>query len=395
MREDSKLCRLCAKSIKNLSAVSLFERSRKSLIRRIFQLTGVKLKNISNIPTAMCSDCETELSRAYEFREHCISAQKYFSSAKYKTHVGQSKKESKSNSKIDFESALVKEEVMLCAPEDVKTELEKSLEDIPNTVAHADCEFLALNEDEIAHASYDEQELEPLDQKIEDTTYKPAQRHTTVESIEEELETTIGDSEKPVKSTSTRLRKVRKCESDKNDKKKAYLPEKKPKGKGKSKERIYVCDQCGNQFKYRSHFYSHIKRHTGVKSVQCEVCPDKFFTDGELKRHMRRHTGERPFACQHCQRRFTDYSTRVKHERTHTNERPFGCPQCGKAFTTSYVLKNHMLVHTGERSFKCTLCDKSFPRQTNLIVHTRSLSHKQLVEREQQKLIQQNSGEIR
>lgn len=205
----------------------------------------------------MCCDCETELNRAYEFRERCINAQTYFSSADYKTHIDRAKKEIKFISKIDLEAALVKEEVMLYATEYETAELDRRLENVPNTVADADCEFLALKEDEIVHASYDERELESLDQTIEDTMHKLSQRNKTIKNIEVALK-------------KTRKKKVKKHEPDENDQKKAYLSKKKTKGEGKSKERIYVCDQCGNQFKYRSHFYSHIKRHTGVKSVQCE-----------------------------------------------------------------------------------------------------------------------------
>lgn len=133
---------------------------------------------------------------------------------------------------------------------------------------------------------------------------------------------------------------------------------------------------------------------------------------------MRRHTGERPFACKYCERRFTDYSTRIKHERTHTNERPFMCSQCGKSFTTSYILKNHMLTHTGERQFKyvytyvklflvwlkelfatfffrCEVCNRAFTRRTHLVVHFRSIMHKQAIGKEKppnlmEQLSQQN-----
>ncbi|XP_053962433.1 zinc finger protein 271-like [Anastrepha ludens] len=402
MRQDLKLCRLCAKSSKNMPTISLFERSRKLVLRRIFQLTSIKLKKVSNIPAVMCSDCETELNRAYEFRERCINAHAYFSSAEYKTHIGQThdrKDRCSKNKTTEADPTLVKVELMpyaqdaICERGDLEMGPEKKPKDELET-ADAEREFIALNEDVIMHDIYDDAEVNLVDQSMEYTAHKLLQCDKMKGKIEIESKDPIDEKNRAAIVKPKKVGKAFIYEPGGDDTTAIHLKIE-SKGERKNKAKTYICDQCGNHFKYRSHFYSHITRHTGVKPLQCEVCPNKFFTEGELKRHMRRHTGERPFPCQHCERRFTDYSTRIKHERTHTNERPFVCPQCGKAFTTSYVLKNHMLVHTGERSFKCTLCNKSFQRQTHLIVHTRSLSHKQNFEREQYKLTQKASEEMR
>ncbi|XP_017469097.1 PREDICTED: transcription factor Ouib-like [Rhagoletis zephyria] len=424
MRQELKLCRLCAMPSESISTIALFDRSRKSVLRRIFQITGVMLKNATNIPTAMCSDCETELSRAYDFRERCISAQTYFSSAEYKNHVGQARKKTKfSKSKTDLESTLVKVELLPSVTEDeneVKIGKSSNFEGVFKPEAYT--EYLALDEDEIDHLSYDDEPIELLDQSIDNTT----QKNKYLENIGAELEHLINDNETVEDTKPILLEKVVKSEIGVKDSKKD-LPKKKSKGEGKNKAKgegknkpkgegknkpkgeeknkpkgerknkakTYICDQCGNHFKCPTHFRSHLRRHTGVKPVQCDICPSKFFTEGELKRHMRRHTGERPFPCQYCPRHFSDYSSRIKHERTHTNERPFKCPQCDKAFTASYVLKNHMLVHTGERPLKCVPCDKFFQLPTHISTHNRTLSHKQNVEREQQrKLLQQKNEEL-
>ncbi|XP_011179284.2 transcription factor Ouib-like [Zeugodacus cucurbitae] len=389
MRQDLELCRLCGGSFKNTTMISLFDRSKKSTLQRIYQLTNIKLKNVSNLPSVMCLDCEKELERAYEFRNKCISAQTYFSSTEYKCNFVQSHRQKQHENSPEKESTLVKVELLSFEKKNEATYLECNAHSDINfknplhISIESECDFEALNEGKMTHSIYDVGQVELQTQSFEYTTHKIPSWNKKRAKLETNLEKDTYESVGVERTISQPV----KANDNEEDTQGVDNPKSKDKEERNSKTRIYICDQCGNNFKYRSHFYSHIKRHTGVKPLQCEVCPNKFFTEGELKRHMRRHTGERPFPCQHCERRFTDYSTRIKHERTHTNERPFGCPQCGKAFTTSYVLKNHMLLHTGERSFKCTLCNKSFQRQTHLIVHTRSLIHKQNVERQQQKLI--------
>uniref|UniRef100_W8CCL2 Zinc finger protein with KRAB and SCAN domains 3 n=1 Tax=Ceratitis capitata TaxID=7213 RepID=W8CCL2_CERCA len=382
MGQDVRLCRLCAKSCENSSSIPLFERSQKTVILKIFHVTGIKLKNLSKLPNIMCVSCQIQLERAYEFRDCCITAQKYFSSSEYK----RTSSDKSSKKEQDFEMILSEQEFDLKAElepyflqEPETTELKLDILPLPNV--KTDLENEPVAEVALEAAPYENDVGEMRGRPKKSPSHKILQRNkrgVKYKNTLENEETTLRPVDNVLKSTDVENNTTQNENMNQNRK---ITKER------KNKARTYICDQCGNHFKYRSHFYSHIKRHSGVKPIQCEVCPNKFFTQGELKRHMRRHTGERPFPCKHCQRRFTDYSTRIKHERTHTNERPFECSQCGKAFTTSYVLKNHMLVHTGERSFKCTLCNKSFQRQTHLIVHNRSLAHKQNVEREQQILV--------
>ncbi|XP_014103476.3 transcription factor Ouib isoform X2 [Bactrocera oleae] len=358
MRQDLKLCRLCAASCENKTTTTLFDRSRKSELRRIFQLTNIQLKNLSNLPSEMCSDCEKELERAYEFRNRCISAQAYFSSSEYKRHFDQSHSQKQidypidkdsTSGKVKFskqiansiekESTSVKVEFLPYTKEIETADLDfNTHSDITNlqVAVEIECDFEQLNEGEMVH---DDAQVELESRSLKNTTHKLLPRNKTRAILEVNVEKD-SDHEETISQPVKPDHSGEDPQVDDNQKTKAKVEK-------QNKPRTYICDQCGNNFKYRSHFYSHIKRHAGVKPLQCEVCPNKFFTEGELKRHMRRHTGERPFPCQYCGRRFTDYSTRIKHER-------------------------------------CTLCNKSFQRQTHLIVHTRSLIHKQNVERQQQ-----------
>ncbi|XP_067615916.1 transcription factor Ouib-like [Eurosta solidaginis] len=379
MLQDFKPCRLCAGYKKDMSSISLFEKSCKLVLQRIFQLTGLRLKQLTDIPSVICVDCEKDLNSAYEFRRRCITVQSYFKSSEYKRRTGHHQDQRTKCNLGNAEKVSRKAKQLTNEINTTKTEKEIKVEN--NGSADTE-EFICNRAEFIA-----------IDQnKYTVTEYKKTVSHDKEISEDRLTDNCVIEFDPKKDTAETEINEKVREEADEDTPKiaidtecpkKANNAKRKCKQKKKDQPTHFICDQCGNNFTNRCHFYTHIKRHTGVKTIQCEVCPDKFFTGGELKRHMRRHTGERPFSCKHCQRRFTDNSTRIKHERTHTNERPFQCLHCDKAFTTGYILKNHMLVHTGERSFICVPCNKSFQRQTILDVHTRSLAHKQNIEREQ------------
>lgn len=210
------------------------------------------------------------MNRAYDFRERCISAQTYFSSAEYKNHIGKARKTAKfSKSKIDLESTLVKMELLASATQDeneVKIGENSNFEGVFKPETYTESEFVSLNEDVIDHLNYDDGQVELLDQSMENTS----QNNKSLENIEEELDNLSGDNETVEETKPILPEKVVKSKLDVKNSKKAQ-PKKKPKGERKNKaKRTYICDQCGNHFKCLTHFQSHLKRHTGVKPVQCE-----------------------------------------------------------------------------------------------------------------------------
>jgi DNA-directed RNA polymerase subunit RPC12/RpoP len=56
-------------------------------------------------------------------------------------------------------------------------------------------------------------------------------------------------------------------------------------------------------------------------------------------------SGKKSYSCQMCSKRFKWRSHWKSHERIHTGERPFQCEICGKAFTRSDGLQSHKKVH--------------------------------------------------
>ncbi|XP_065371203.1 transcription factor Ouib-like [Calliphora vicina] len=403
------LCRICAKNVNEKGAIKLFDNQNKKLLLYLKELTGLRLKNSLGFPKLMCCDCKKDLISAYKFRDDFLKVQ-----ASYKLQNSKGNKKQNSNGLVEatefVQVFVVKEEKNITVgnqEEIYETDEEKEINiQSQDFIKKESLTFVKASGDEVNAL-----ELQPNEENtLEDT--KICIEEVICDKTDDDFDTTTPLSDEALDvqysdedyNSETKIIVSKKSKSNRKSKKvedghpteRGNIKIKREITKSRKKRKdaeehpnMFICDQCGNHFTCRHHFKLHLRRHSGDKRCACELCPDKFFTSSELRRHMRRHTGERPFACKYCDRRFTDYSTRIKHERTHTNERPFMCSQCGKSFTTSYILKNHMLTHTGERHFKCNVCNRSFTRRTHLVVHFRSIMHKQAVEKDKRPISQE------
>ncbi|XP_053115669.1 zinc finger protein 777-like isoform X3 [Hemicordylus capensis] len=177
------------------------------------------------------------------------------------------------------------------------------------------------------------------------------------------------------------------------------------------KEGPYECHACDLSFRIKQQFLLHQRLHTARRGVappprrgqafpekrslkpqprpppppgkpyKCSECESSFSHKSSLSKHQITHVGERPYSCSECRKSFRLQISLAMHQRVHTgkSELSFICPQCGKAFSRPSHLLRHQRTHTGERPYKCSQCDKTFSEKSKLTnhyrVHTRERPH--------------------
>lgn len=182
--------------------------------------------------------------------------------------------------------------------------------------------------------------------------------------ISVEQEEKLKECSKDIESDKSNLTQCEKCQKFF---KKTYI---KDHLRSHNTERKYVCEICGDNFKYSFNLNQHIRGHTNEMRYTCDFCADQFLHNNSLKLHIeRKHTMEKRFTCNECDAKFVDRSSWVYHTRRHQGIFPFECLECNKKFIDKPSLRLHSTVHTRIRNYTCEICEKKFFNRNGLSTH--------------------------
>uniref|UniRef100_A0A8C0EFL3 C2H2-type domain-containing protein n=1 Tax=Bubo bubo TaxID=30461 RepID=A0A8C0EFL3_BUBBB len=165
------------------------------------------------------------------------------------------------------------------------------------------------------------------------------------------------------------------------------IPEAPTQPRRSSRQKEYLCEDCGKVFTRRNKLNEHRRIHTGEKPYKCRDCGKSFTLSGTLRRHQRTHNKEKLIPCTTCGKRFSFSSDLTRHQLIYTGERPYTCSDCSKSFQQSCQLwKHHLSIQKGEKPLKCSFnrtysssrgkeeymceyCGRVFPSTSNLTCH--------------------------
>jgi KRAB domain-containing zinc finger protein len=136
----------------------------------------------------------------------------------------------------------------------------------------------------------------------------------------------------------------------------------------------FICDECGQSYKYYSGLYSHKRKHDPVykNKYSCSVCQYSSDNIHHLYSHINTHeeatiiTNERKL-----------YRKPNKHRKSKINENDkniFSCPICDKKYNYKQSMQVHLKTHDVERVFKfmCELCDFKCDHKAQFNRHKKS-----------------------
>ena len=121
-----------------------------------------------------------------------------------------------------------------------------------------------------------------------------------------------------------------------------------------SKERNFVCSECGERFRSKGQMELHATRRHNPDtrpSIPCEECGKLFRIQADLRNHLSRtHRArlERQHRCNDCDLTFRSEKSLISHMTLHDPGRPLQCSRCSlryknkDALGTIHILRKHL-----------------------------------------------------
>nr|XP_023017075.1 zinc finger protein 836-like [Leptinotarsa decemlineata] len=137
----------------------------------------------------------------------------------------------------------------------------------------------------------------------------------------------------------------------------------------------FSCETCGRAFKIASNLERHKRIHSGVLPFCCTICHKYFSQSENLQLHIRTyHTKERPYLCNECGKGFVNSTRLNRHMWIHSGYKPYVCQYCAKTYSNSNDLKNHERLHLGKsiddcKPYSCDICHRKFFHSCRLERH--------------------------
>lgn len=144
---------------------------------------------------------------------------------------------------------------------------------------------------------------------------------------------------------------------------------------GEEAPAMYACPHCGERFKDRKFWRTHLDRHSDQLTHECHVCHKAFRMRQTLLQHIRNthiDNADGPVTCDYCGQVYPRrVSLRHHIYRMHTiegQEMRFECDICARRFRLETEMRRHVKeMHSG--AMECDICNKMCPNLRCLTQH--------------------------
>ncbi|XP_052859867.1 transcription factor grauzone-like [Anopheles cruzii] len=153
-----------------------------------------------------------------------------------------------------------------------------------------------------------------------------------------------------------------------------------------------ICDICGREFRTKTSFDKHIRKHNAAyvpERFPCKFCDKKLMSKVGLKKHvLAKHTTfDEEFICTECGSRYPHKLALDNHKRKVHIEEKYECEFCGRRFKNTVSLREHRAIHTGEELYSCEYCSATFKSKSNMYAHKKKVHHKEWAAAKMQKAL--------